>query len=142
MCSRSYVVILLLSQTLALIQAQNEETTSAPLTCASMLCAPSTYCRTVMSCSTCQPESRCVPADNINEDTDTLCKNGNYSEVILLENPNNSSSYSQLQCGVDAGTQKCPLGSDCIQDQSEIGSCCRGQIEMPPQTEKSGVCPS
>lgn len=75
-------------------------------------------------------------------DTDSLCKSGNYSEAILLENPDNSSSYSRLQCGANVDSQTCPFGSDCVQGEPGSGSCCRGQINPPVTTEKPGVCPS
>ncbi|BFZ10328.1 hypothetical protein BsWGS_13367 [Bradybaena similaris] len=107
-----------------------------------MRCAGGTYCRTVVSCPACQPEYRCITADNVQEDTDSLCKSGDYSEAILLENPDNSSSYSRLQCEYNVDSEKCPSGSDCVQGEPGSGLCCHGQMNPPATAEKAGVCPS
>lgn len=67
---------------------------------------------------------------------DLRCRKGGYSEVLLIDGPTPTSSYTPLRCRHE---RQCPRGSKCVGNGRGEGSCCRGRNES--SSDKPGVCP-
>ncbi|BFZ09007.1 hypothetical protein BsWGS_12046 [Bradybaena similaris] len=151
MSTKNSMVTLLVLQTAILLQLPNSVYgATTPQLCGTEQCQASSDCRDFAECPTCTLEPRCVSRKKFG-DVDRECISGGYTEVILIEDPNNPGFLKRLNCSGPEAQTDCPDGSVCVSDGYGRGVCCKGQRPQQAQrgqqaavveTERPGSCPS